>query len=76
MGMRWTSFETGTPQGGASWSDPAHLGEVPDAVRAELKVPGEFPPEVVAEARAAAGEAALPARDETAIPFLTVGGGG
>jgi len=70
--MRWTSFVTGTLQGGGSSSDPAHLGQVLEALRAELKVPDEFPREVVVEARAAAGEAALPTRDETAVPFLTV----
>ncbi len=41
-------------------------GELPPQARAE------FPPEVIAEAAAAAGEAVLPARDETAVPFLTV----
>ena len=43
-----------------------------DAVRAELKVTGDFPPEVLAEAQAAAGSAELPQRDETAVPFLTI----
>jgi exoribonuclease R len=43
-----------------------------DAVRAELKVPGDFPPDVLAEADAAAGSAELPQREETALPFLTI----
>jgi exoribonuclease R len=43
-----------------------------DAVRAELKVPGDFPPDVLAEAEAAAISAELPQRDETALPFLTI----
>ena len=50
----------------------AHLSRVFDAVRAELKVPDDFPPEVLAEAREAAGASALPARDETGLPFLTI----
>jgi exoribonuclease R len=43
-----------------------------DAVRAELKVPEEFPPEVVAEAEAAASAPRLPAKDATDIPFVTI----
>ena len=43
-----------------------------DAVREELKVPGPFPPDVLAEAEAVAGSAELPQRDETALPFLTI----
>jgi exoribonuclease R len=39
---------------------------------AELKVPGDFPPEGIAEANEVAGAAALPERDETAVPFLTI----
>ena len=43
-----------------------------DAIRAELDVPREFPPEVLAEAVAAAAEVVLPERDETPVPFLTI----
>jgi len=43
-----------------------------DAIRAELDVPREFPPEVLAEAVAAASEVVLPERDETSVPFLTI----
>jgi exoribonuclease R len=43
-----------------------------DAVRAELDVPAEFPPDVLAEATAAAKEPALPAEDATDVPFVTV----
>ena len=50
----------------------AALDEAFEAVRAELKVPGDFPPEVLAEAHAAAGAAVLPERDETSVPFLTI----
>jgi exoribonuclease R len=52
--------------------DRARLDQAFDAVRAEFKVPGDFPPEVIAEAQAVAGQAALPERDETAVPFLTI----
>ena len=41
-------------------------------IRAELKVPPEFPREVVAEAEHSAGSPSLPERDETALPFLTI----
>lgn len=43
-------------------------------IREEQDVPGEFPAEVVAEARQAMepGWAELPTRDETAIPFITI----
>ena len=52
--------------------EPDQLAQAFDAVRAELKVPGDFPPDVLAEADAAAGTAELPLRDETALPFLTI----
>src|SRR5690606_2305829 len=43
-------------------------------IRAEHDVAGAFPDEVVAEAAAAIEEGwiELPARDETAIPFITI----
>ena len=43
-----------------------------DAIRAELKVPEAFPPEVESEAKASAEAPELPERDETALPFLTI----
>ncbi|HUR52272.1 MAG TPA: RNB domain-containing ribonuclease [Mycobacteriales bacterium] len=43
-----------------------------DALRAELGIPGAFPPQVEAEAAAVAGEPALPGRDLTDVPFLTI----
>jgi exoribonuclease R len=43
-----------------------------DAIRTELKVPEVFPPDVEAEAAAAAASPALPDRDETAVAFLTI----
>lgn len=43
-----------------------------DALRTELEVPGDFPPEVLAEAEAAAAAPALPDTDRTDVPFLTI----
>ena len=43
-----------------------------EAVRREFELPDQFPPEVLAEAAAAAGAATLPERDETAVPFITI----
>ncbi|GGB68840.1 ribonuclease II [Knoellia flava TL1] len=43
------------------------------AIRAELELDEEFPPEVTAEAeRVAAAPVDLPERDETAVPFFTM----
>ena len=43
-----------------------------DAVRAELGVPADFPPQVLAEADAAAAAPAMPEQDATDVPFVTV----
>ncbi len=43
-----------------------------EAVREQFGVVVPFPPDVVAEAEAAAGAAELPDRDETALPFITI----
>ena len=43
-----------------------------DAIRAELKVPGDFPADVVREAAHAVSEPDLPERDETDLEFFTV----
>ena len=43
-----------------------------DRLRADLAVPGAFPPEVLAEAEAAARDVRLPDLDLTALPFFTV----
>src|SRR6478752_5998153 len=44
-----------------------------DAIRAQLSVPEQFSPEVLAEAEAVAAKPlGLPDRDETAVPFLTI----
>ncbi|MFF8968285.1 RNB domain-containing ribonuclease [Streptomyces sp. NPDC014995] len=42
------------------------------ALRAELAVPGSFPPDVLAEAELSARTPALPAYDATDIPFFTI----
>ncbi|HZB51610.1 MAG TPA: RNB domain-containing ribonuclease, partial [Mycobacteriales bacterium] len=43
-----------------------------DAVRAELEVPADFPPDVLAEAAEAAAAPVLPEADATDIPLVTV----
>ncbi|EWT01730.1 ribonuclease II [Intrasporangium oryzae NRRL B-24470] len=43
-----------------------------EAVRQEFEIRTDFPADVVAEAKAAAGAAPLPDRDETAVPFVTI----
>ena len=43
-----------------------------DDLRAELAVPADFPPQVLAEAEAAATAPRLPERDLTDLPFLTI----
>ena len=43
-----------------------------DALRAELQVPGEFPPDVLAEAAAAARAPRLPELDRTDLPLVTI----
>ncbi len=43
-----------------------------EAIRREAQLPDAFPPDVLAEAVAAAGSAELPERDETAVPFVTI----
>jgi exoribonuclease R len=72
MSMRWFHLGKDKQAESSPGVEPADLGQVFDAIRAELKVPPDFPPEVVAEALAMVGAAALPQRDETAVPFLTI----
>ncbi len=43
-----------------------------DAIRREFDLPEQFPADVLAEAARAAAAAALPDRDETAVPFITI----
>ena len=72
MPLRWVNLVKDRQPPVDLGADSARLDQAFDAVREELKVPGDFSPEVLAEAREVAGAAALPKRDETAVPFLTI----
>lgn len=43
-----------------------------EQIRAELKIPGAFPADVVAEAERAVADIVLPDRDLTDVPFVTI----
>ena len=68
MAKRHIVFRPAAQPGGVA----RQLAERFEAVRREFEVPDRFPPDVVAEAAAAAGAATLPGRDETAVPFVTI----
>ncbi|MHA3836020.1 RNB domain-containing ribonuclease [Terrabacter sp. AAH1] len=68
MAQRHIVFRPATQPGDVA----RQLADRFEAVRRELEVPEEFPPEVLAEARSAAAEADLPDRDETAVAFITI----
>ncbi len=68
MAQRKIVYRTGATQGGVGAALTARFEEI----RRELEIPERFPPEVVAEALEAAGTVALPERDETAVPFVTI----
>src|SRR5215204_4928280 len=68
MAQRHIVFRPATQPGDVAQQLTARFA----AVRRELEVPQQFPPEVLAEARDAAGAATLPERDETAVPFITI----
>ncbi|MEO6144268.1 MAG: RNB domain-containing ribonuclease [Dermatophilaceae bacterium] len=70
--MRWVNLVKDKQAQVDQVAEHLQLSLAFDAVRAELKVPGDFPPEVLAEAQTATGELALPGRDETTVPFLTI----
>jgi exoribonuclease R len=72
MSKRWINLVTDQVPQGDPALEHAELSLAFDAVRAELKVPVDFPPEVIEEAQAVVGAASLPKRDETAVPFLTI----
>ncbi len=72
MPMRRISLVKDSQTPGQVVGEHGQLIRAFDAVRAELKVPRDFPPDVLAEAEVAAGSAELPHRDETALPFLTI----
>lgn len=72
MALRTATLRPTDPAAGEV-VDAAGLRPRFDAIREELEVPGDFPPEVVAEAeRVAAQPLSLPERDETDLPFLTI----
>ena len=68
MAKRHIVFRPAPQPGGVA----QQLAERFEAVRREFEVPDEFPPDVVAEAAAAAGAATLPGRDETDVAFVTI----
>ena len=72
MSMRWANLVEDRREESAECVDLCGMAHVFDAVLAGLKVPGDFSPQVIAEARAVAGNAALPALEETSAPVLTV----
>ncbi|MEP7035216.1 MAG: RNB domain-containing ribonuclease [Dermatophilaceae bacterium] len=72
MSTRWLSLVNDRQARGQHGVEPDQLLQAFEVVREELKVAGDFAPEVLAEALAATGEAQLPQRDETALPFLTI----
>ncbi|MEO7754075.1 MAG: RNB domain-containing ribonuclease [Terracoccus sp.] len=68
MAQRRIVYRTGATQGGVG----AALTERFAEIRREQEITEDFPPEVVVEAVAAAGDARLPERDETEVPFVTI----
>ena len=60
------------PRADKAVAQSAELAARFEAIRAELKVPESFPPEVEADATASAASPVLPERDETAVAFLTI----
>ncbi len=72
MPQREIRFRTTTPVPTHTEVDHRALVARFAAIREELKVPGDFPPDVEAEAERAARDVVLPDRDETDVPFVTV----
>src|SRR6478735_5698287 len=72
MPQREIRFRTTTPVPTHTEVDHQALVTRFAAIRGELKVPADFPPDVEAEAERAARDVALPDRDETDVPFVTV----
>ncbi|TPG19650.1 RNB domain-containing ribonuclease [Pedococcus bigeumensis] len=70
--MPTRSIHVQQPSTETAVAQSAQLAARFDAIRAELKVPEAFPPDVEAEAAAAAASPGLPDRDETSVPFLTI----
>ncbi len=72
MPQRPMRFRTTTPVPAHAEVDQGALLARFAAVRADLHVPEEFPSDVLDEAERTAREVALPGRDETAVPFVTI----
>ncbi len=72
MPQRAIRFRTATPVPARAPVDTVALVARFEAIRAELHVPAGFPPDVLEEAAAAVGALALPDRDETDVPFVTI----
>jgi exoribonuclease R len=72
MPQREIRFRTTTPVPMYTEVDRAALVARFAAIRAELKVPGAFPPDVEAAAECAARDVVMPDRDETDVPFVTI----
>lgn len=69
MPMRPIRVPAARPDGGA---DAGPLEAAFRALRQELSLSTDYPPEALAEAEAAVAAVQLPDRDETAVPFFTV----
>ena len=72
MPQREIRFRTTTPVPTHTEVDRAALLSRFAAIRAELDVPGAFPAEIEAEAERAARDVAMPDRDDTDVPFVTI----
>ncbi|WP_081866029.1 RNB domain-containing ribonuclease [Blastococcus sp. URHD0036] len=70
-GSTWNRAGTG-PWRSPRWPADAPGGPDFAAVRAEFDVPVDFPPEVLAEARAAAATPPMPELDATDLPLVTL----
>ncbi len=72
MPQRPIRFRTTTPVPAHAEIDQDALLARFAAIRQQLDVPTAFPADVLAEADLAARDVAVPDRDETAVPFLTI----
>jgi exoribonuclease R len=72
MPQREIRFRTTTPVPTHTEIDRSALVARFAAIRAELKVPDAFSPDVLADAERAAAAVVLPDRDETDVPFVTI----
>ena len=72
MPQREIRFRTTTPVPTHTEVDQKALLARFAAIRTELRVPDQFPPDVLAEAGRAAQAVVMPERDDTDVPFVTV----